>query len=75
MSQEDSDKLYGILFAVVTEHFPDTPMGQRTDSVMALYESVRRWSTGEEQPDSTKVDMLRIDADNGPVFTADQLTQ
>lgn len=73
MSREDSDQLYGILFGVVTEHFPDTPMGQRTDSVMALFEAVRRWSQGEEQPTSTKVDMLRIDAENGPVLTANEL--
>lgn len=66
MSKEDSDELYGVLFQVVTEHFPDNPLGDRTDSVMALYEAVRRWSRGEEQPESTKVDVLRIDGGSMP---------
>jgi hypothetical protein len=47
-SLEDSEALYKVLITTLTKHFPSTPLGQRTDCVMDLYQGVHKWATGEE---------------------------
>jgi len=46
-SKEDSSTLLNGLFTTVTEHFPDVPLGDRTDLVMDLYQVFHKWAVGE----------------------------
>lgn len=46
-TEVQSQELYGILFRTLTKHFEDTPLGQRTDCVMDLYQQFHVWATGE----------------------------
>lgn len=46
-SEAQSQELYGLLFKTATKHFPEVPLGQRTDFVMDVYQVFHVWATGD----------------------------
>ena len=46
-TEQQSHELYTILFQTLTKHFPETPLAQRTDCVMDVYQKFHIWATGE----------------------------
>jgi hypothetical protein len=62
MTREDREDLYGRLFRTVTKHFPDEPMSVRSDLVMALYQDVHKWATGEsDETHGLDADVVEVD--------------
>jgi hypothetical protein len=41
---EDESALVGMLFEKITEHFPDWPMGDRTDLAMSMLAVTKKWA-------------------------------
>jgi hypothetical protein len=45
-TEEQAHELYSKLFETATKHFPETPLVQRTDFVMDVYQVFHVWATG-----------------------------